>query len=95
MFSSSTKLLNFWWGMASGVLDIYYSKTHVPSETQKLVELMKKMIISNEFHPYTGPIFDNKGNKKIEADETASTDEILSMNWFVDNVEAEEYINPI
>jgi len=31
---------------------------------------------------------------KIEADEVASTDEILSMNWFVDNVEAEEYINP-
>ena len=92
MFSSNTKLLNFWWGMASGVLDIYYSKTHVPLETQKLVELMKKMIISNGFHPYTGPIFDNTGNKKIEADETASIDEILSMNWFVDNVEAEEYI---
>lgn len=91
IFSNNSKLVNFWWGMASGVLDIYYSKHHVPVETQKLIELMKNMIVNNVYHPFTGPVYDNKGNLKINKDETASHNQILNMNWFVDNVDAEAY----
>jgi basic membrane protein A len=95
MFSNNTKLLNFWWGMAAGVQDIYYSKTHVPVPTQKMVELMKKLIINNEYHPFTGPIYDINGNLKIGEDEVASSEEIISMDWFVQNVEAEKYTPPL
>lgn len=87
MFSSNTKLLNFWWGIDTGVVDIFYSKELIPIETQKLVNLLKKMIMTSAYHPFTGPIYDREGNLKIESDETASFDEILSMNWYVDNVE--------
>lgn len=86
MSGPNTKLVNFWWGLASGVLDIYYSKTHVPLDTQKLINLMKKMIATNDYHPFTGPIYDNNNNLAIPLDETASTEQILSMDWFVDNV---------
>lgn len=89
MFSTNTKLLNFWWGIDTGVVDIFYSKELVPPETQKLVNLMKKMIMNNGFSPFTGPINDRDGNLKIDSDETATFEEILSMDWFVDNVEAE------
>ena len=92
MFSSDGKLVNFWWGMASDVLDIYYSKKYVPSGTQKLVNLMKNMIVNNLYNPFTGPIYDNKGVLRINDEEAASHEEILNMNWFVDNVEPEEYI---
>jgi basic membrane lipoprotein Med (substrate-binding protein (PBP1-ABC) superfamily) len=91
MFSSNSKLINFWWGMASGVVDIYYSKEHVPYETQKLIELLKKMIISNDFNPFTGPVWDNTGAIKINEDETLSAEDILNMKWFVDNVSASDY----
>jgi basic membrane lipoprotein Med (substrate-binding protein (PBP1-ABC) superfamily) len=91
IFSNNAKLVNFWWGMASGVLDIYYVDKYVPVETQKLVELMKRMIVNNSYHPFTGPIWDNKGILRINKDETASHKEILKMNWFADNVEAEPY----
>ncbi|MFA9399131.1 MAG: BMP family ABC transporter substrate-binding protein [Clostridiaceae bacterium] len=87
IFSSDSKLLNFWWGMASGVLDIFYLKDNIPTETEKLLNLMKKMIIDDTYNPFTGPIYDSLGNLRIENDEVASHHEILSMDYYVDNVE--------
>jgi basic membrane protein A len=87
IFSSNNKIVNFWWGMASGVLDIYYSTKDIPEDTQKLVNLMKKMMIDNAFHPFTGPIYDQQGALIIDHDEYASHEQILSMNWFVENIE--------
>lgn len=90
IFSNSSKLINFWWGMDTGVIDIYYSEKHVPLGTQRLLELMKKMIISSEFHPFTGPIFDNEGTLRLKKGEIPANDMILTMDWFVDNVEIVE-----
>lgn len=87
MFSSNTKLINFWWGIDTGVVDIFYSKEAVPWETQKLVNLLKKMIINNAYNPFTGPIYDKNGNLKVPSEEAATYEQILSMNWFVENVE--------
>jgi basic membrane protein A and related proteins len=39
------------------------------------------------FEPFTGPIKDNKGNLKIKAGEKASKQDLLSMMYYVDNVE--------
>lgn len=87
LFNNTNRLVNFWWGIDSGVLDIYYSKDNIPLETQKLVEHMKRMVISNIYHPFTGPIYDNDGNLRIEPDEIATLDQILNMDWFVEGVE--------
>jgi basic membrane protein A and related proteins len=87
MFSTSTKLINFWWGIDTGVVDLFYSKELVPPETQKLVNLMKRMIMNNNYNPFTGPIYDKEGTLKVDTDETATYEQILSMDWFVENVE--------
>ncbi|MCR3758250.1 BMP family ABC transporter substrate-binding protein [Clostridium felsineum] len=93
MFNQNSKLINFWYGLKSGVVDVYYSKKYVPIEVQRLVEAMKKMITTYEFNPFTGPIYDNQNNLRLSSDELAAPDEILSMNWFVDNVDIiEPYI---
>ena len=39
------------------------------------------------FEPFTGPIKDNKGNLKIKAGEKASKSDLLSIMYYVDNVE--------
>ncbi len=85
------KIDDFWWGMASGGVDIYYNRKHVPTETQKLVELIKKMIVEGTHHPFTGPIYDTEGTLRLEKDEIITTEDILEMDWYVDNVEVEEY----
>lgn len=88
---NNPKLVNFWWGMDSGVIDIYFSKKQVPAETGKLVLLMKSLICNSGYHPFIGPVYDNTGKLRIEEDTTASLNDILSMNWFVENVESEQY----
>lgn len=87
IFSGNSKLINFWWGLAAGVVDIFYSKELVPTETQKLVNLMKRMIMNNLYHPFTGPIYDQNGVLRIDNEETASHEQILSMDWFIDTIE--------
>ena len=89
MFSNTSKLINFWWGIDAGVVDIFYSKELVPPDTQKLVNLMKKMITNNTFHPFTGPIYDQAGTLRIESEETALNEQILNMDWLIDTVETE------
>jgi basic membrane protein A len=89
IFGAGSRLINYWWGMDSGIVDIFYSKKHVPRETQKLLQFLKKMIESNAFHPFTGPIYDQQGNLRVGRDEYATHDTILSMNWLVDAVESD------
>jgi simple sugar transport system substrate-binding protein len=39
------------------------------------------------FDPFTGPIIDNKGNVQVPAGERATKDDLLSIMYYVDNVE--------
>lgn len=85
--SDGQKLINFWWGMESGVIDLYAAEDKLPSDTLKLIKLMKKMIITDQYHPFTGPIWDAEGKLQVEEDEILSAESILNMDWFADNVE--------
>lgn len=82
-----SRLINFWWGIASGVIDVYYSKTHVPSETAKLLEILKKMIMTDQFHPFSGPIYDQDHKLRVQPNKILTPEEIMDMDWYVDNVQ--------
>ena len=85
--SSSQRIINFWWGLDADVVDLYASETLIPKDTMKLVNFMKKMIVNDEFSPFTGPVYDTKGELRIQPDMVAVPEEIMAMDWFVDNVE--------
>lgn len=87
IFSNETKAINYWWGMDASVVDIIYSNTLVPISTKKTIEFMKRMIIHGEYHPFTGPIYDNNNNLKVEDGYILTNQEILTMDWFVEGVE--------
>lgn len=86
---SEQKVINFWWGMDSGIVDFFYSKRLVPRETQKLLDLMKNMIVNGVFHPFTGPIYNQNGELMVAGDQLATREQIVGMDWFVDIVESE------
>lgn len=85
-FGTNYNLVNFFFGMREGVVDVIYSKEYIPAPVQKLVEAMKKMIMKNEFNPFTGPIYDNQGNLRIAEDELLTPEEIINIDWFCDNI---------
>ena len=86
---TGSKQINFWWGMDSGIADVFYSTRLVPAPTAKLVEFMKKMIENSTFHPFAGPLFDRDGNLRVQREQIAAHDQILYMDWLVEGVEGE------
>ncbi len=86
LIGAGEKAINYWWGMDTEVVDIIYSRSSLPKETIQSVKFMKEMIIEGNYHPFTGPLFDNKGQEKLGEDSRLTTDDILTMDWFVEGV---------
>lgn len=86
IFSTESKRVSFWWGMDSALVDIIYSKHNVPIQTQKLVDIMRELIIENKFHTFVGPVFDTQGKIRINDGDIGNYEDMLYMDWFVDNV---------
>ena len=85
---SGNKVINFWWGMDSGIVDFFYSKRLVPGETQKLLDFLKSMIINRMFHPFTGPIYSQDGALKVKPGKQATRVQIIEMDWFVNMIDS-------
>ncbi len=77
--------INYWWGISSGIIDIITSNA-VPEQTMKLVELVKKHIINNEFHIFSGDLYDQDHVLRNEGNHVMSPNELMNMDWLVDNV---------
>lgn len=83
---AGSKPVNFWWGINSGLVDIFYSLTHLPRQTQHLVDFMRKMIVQDEFTIFKGPLEDQQGEIRIAEGQFATREDIVTMNYFVKNV---------
>ena len=75
----------FWGGMETGTVDILVADL-VPVGVRKLVEVMEAAIASGDFHPFVGPVYDQDGVLRITEGEVPTDGELLSMDWFVNNV---------
>ena len=82
------KALNYWWGLSAGVVDLICSEK-IPSGTIRLVNIIKDMMINNEFKPFQGTITSKSGTEKNEKGEDMLPEDIMLMNWLVDNIEGE------
>ncbi len=79
------KALNYWWGMSAGVIDIICSQ-NLPASTRQLVGLLKQLICKGELTPFDGEIIAQDGIVKSKSGERMSPEEIVTMDWLVDNV---------
>ena len=79
------KALNYWWGMSAGVIDLIYSK-HVPKGVQRLAEHMEYDISVGDVVPFFGEIRAQDGTVKNNAGEAMSPEDIMKMDYLVENV---------
>ncbi len=86
--AENVKALNYWWGMSAGVVDLI-SSSRLPTETKRLVEVFKKMICSGEFELFQGVLYDQNGRKRNEDGNTLTPEQIITMDWLLDNVDGE------
>lgn len=83
-----TKALNYWWGMSAGVIDLIYSK-HVPKGVKRLAEHIEYDISVGDVYPFSGEIRAQDGTLKNKAGERMSPDDIMKMDYLVENVMGE------
>ncbi|MBC7958459.1 MAG: BMP family ABC transporter substrate-binding protein, partial [Vallitaleaceae bacterium] len=86
LWSGDDPAISYWWGMDAGVVDILYSNSKLPEPLIKSVEFMKKNIISGNYHPFEGPIYDQKENIRVDEGNRLPSESILEMDWFVKGV---------
>lgn len=82
------KALNYWWGMSAGVIDLVYSQ-HVPVGVKRLAEHMEYDISVGDVHPFFGEIYAQDGTLKNNAGEAMSPEDIMKMDYLVENVEGD------
>lgn len=82
------KALNYWWGMSAGVIDLVYSN-HVPVGVKRLAEHMEYDISVGDVYPFFGEIYAQDGTLKNNAGEAMSPDDIMKMDYLVENIVGE------
>lgn len=82
---TSTKAINYWWGMSAGVVDVICSQ-NLPAGTKRLVDLLKQTIAKGEFNPFSGVLYSQDGVVQNHPYETLSPEAIVEMDWLAENV---------
>ncbi|MCD6449212.1 MAG: BMP family ABC transporter substrate-binding protein [Thermotogaceae bacterium] len=75
----------YWGGMDEDIVKISMTN-NVPDKVKAVVGAFEKLIKEGKFDPFTGPIYNQKGELMVKEGERMSDEELLSMDWFVDNI---------
>lgn len=78
-----------WGGMDLDMVMLDTISNQVPLWVKKPVRLKQADIISGEFHVFSGPINDNKGNLRVPAGSHMTDQEMLEMDFLVEGVNGE------
>ena len=81
-----SQAVNYWWGIASGVLDVHLSE-QLPEGLYALGKILIQNIRSGLIPPFQMHITDQNGVLRNDGSHPLAPDEVLGMNWFCDNVE--------
>jgi len=80
------QIVNLWWGMRSGVIDVTLSEK-LPEGVRVLAQMLKDGICSGKLDPFARKILDQQGNVINDGTRTLSPVELLQMDWLCENVE--------
>ncbi len=79
---------DIWWGMKEGMIRIAPYNPRLPEAVVAAAERVRKGILDGSFHPFAGPIRDQKGELRVKEGEVLSDEELLKMDWYVEGVQA-------
>ncbi|WP_419176267.1 BMP family ABC transporter substrate-binding protein [Desulfosediminicola sp.] len=76
-----------WDGLSTGMVKMAPFGDAVPEDVRKMAEEIKQSIIDGSFHPFQGPIKNQKGEIVVKEGEVLSDKELLGLSWYVEGVE--------
>ncbi len=84
-YQESSKALNYYWGMDSGVVNILCSD-RLPDSTRKMAAMLKECICRNVCQPFQGPIRAQDGRLIAKKGEVLTAEQILNMDWLCEGI---------
>lgn len=76
-----------WGGIKEGMISLAPMNPAVPAEVIALVKAKEDAIRNASFHPFQGPVKDQKGDIRIASGATMGDDELQKMDWYVQGVQ--------
>lgn len=80
----------YWEGLEAGIVDLSPLSALCAAGTEERVKEAKTNIVDKSLQIFSGPLYDNKGNKRVEDGVIMSESEIWNMDWFIQGVEVIE-----
>ena len=82
----SRQAVNYWWGMDSGVIDVKLAE-HIPAGVQELANILRAGLRDGSIDPFRRRLVAQDDTVMSNGQRTWSADELLHMDWLVENVE--------
>ena len=86
MSAGSDRAVNYWWGMRSGSIGVLIDDA-LPAGTRQLANILCRGVADGSILPFGRALRAQDGTLRSDGTHFFSPDEILHMDWFVDNVE--------
>jgi simple sugar transport system substrate-binding protein len=83
------KSRDIWGGIKDGMVDLAPLNPAVPKDAVELVAQKKEAIKSGKFHPFAGPVKDQKGVVKVAAGQSMSDKALGVMDYYVEGVQGQ------
>ena len=77
---NADRAMNYYMGMSTDAIDLICSQ-RLPARTRRLVDLLHERIRAGAFLPFVGPIADQSGQIRVEADVALTPQEIIRMDY--------------
>ena len=83
---TSHQAVNYWWGMDSGVIDVKLAE-QLPEGVRILANILREGLQSGRIDPFRRMVIAQDGSIKNDGQRSFTVDELLHMDYLVDNVE--------
>lgn len=84
--SQKDRALNYFLGISSGIIDVILSDD-LPRPSFRLAQMLRKGIAEGRISPFEGVIFDREGKAHGAEEAFLSTEQIMEMDWFAENID--------
>ncbi len=81
------KSVDTWDGLKPGMVKMAPYGDAVPADVRKLAEEVRQSIVDGTFHPFQGPIKNQKGELMVKEGEVLSDKVLVGLSWYVEGVE--------
>ncbi len=87
VLDGSWKPIDTWGGIKTGMVELAPYNPAIPADVVKLADQIKADIVSGKRHSFQGPVKDQSGKVVIPEGKTATDEQILKMDWYVEGVQ--------